>query len=225
MNKNIKKMLAAGVASTIVFTGISVDQAPAAQAQPQVQVMAQPPFGGFKIEPWMWGVAGAGILAVIGLIAGILGGGGSSHKPPATTTTPSPSTSTTTPKPTTLSEAEKQQLRNELTSAMYTWRKQNLSSNASSITQSAVVNKSAQDWANTMAQTGKFEHSGTEIYVENLYYKSVKPTAQEVITAWANSPGHRRAMSGTYLTRVGFGIERGVNGRYYVVFQGTSLPA
>lgn len=219
MKKNIKKFLATGVAATLVATGSQVVATPSAQAAPGVQFTANA--NGFRVEPWMLGIgAAAGIGALIALIAGILGSsstGGSSFAslPAGSEDIELPSTDNNqTDKPL---DAFRAEMLNELRA----WRKTNAPANASEIQLDASLNAGAQEWAEHMAKTGKFEHPTTGNFIENIWMGSYRPVEKDVISvSWANSPGHNQNMANSSITKVGFGIAKGSNGNYYVVFRG-----
>ena len=53
---------------------------------------------------------------------------------------------------------------------------------------------------------------GAKIVGENVAFGY--PTAEEVVNAWLNSPGHRANIEGNY-THSGFGVMQAPDGRYY----------
>jgi|TARA_R100000306_G_scaffold29587_1_gene32422 uncharacterized protein YkwD len=53
---------------------------------------------------------------------------------------------------------------------------------------------------------------GAKIVGENVAFGY--PTAEEVVNAWLNSPGHRANIEGSY-THSGFGVIQAPDGRYY----------
>lgn len=113
-------------------------------------------------------------------------------------------------------------LRSQVIDETNTFRKYN---GGPRITQVMLDNRThlnAQAWADELARTQSFYHdpklnSVDNIYAENIYMTgSANPTAQEIVNAWANSPGHRANMLQGY-NRIGVGISRGSNGMWYVV--------
>jgi len=92
----------------------------------------------------------------------------------------------------------------------------------------------AQEWAAKNAQVDNMVHRKNlpsfmsefnySYMNENLFYaKSTtgsKPTPEQVVTGWMNSPGHRRNMLKDRIDRIGLGIAQARDGGYYVVFNG-----
>ncbi|MDR1191089.1 MAG: CAP domain-containing protein [Verrucomicrobiales bacterium] len=87
----------------------------------------------------------------------------------------------------------------------------------------------AGEWAVKKAQVRDLEHRKNigelrgklrySFLNENIYYYSARPTADRVVTAWMNSPAHRRGLLHADLDQIGLGRARGDDG-YYVVFNG-----
>lgn len=69
---------------------------------------------------------------------------------------------------------------------------------------------------NFTALLGKLNYSYMN---ENIYFLSAPPPPERVVTAWMNSPGHRRNLLKDRVDKIGLGIARGQDG-YYVVFNG-----
>ena len=82
----------------------------------------------------------------------------------------------------------------------------------------------ANSWAGTMARTGTFAHQSLSPIMkscsaraagENIAYGTV--SADQMMTMWMNSPGHRaNILNGSY-THIGIGAVKASNGRWYGV--------
>ncbi|MGV0371939.1 CAP domain-containing protein [Corynebacterium pilbarense] len=76
------------------------------------------------------------------------------------------------------------------------------------------MNAFAQEWSETMARTGNFEHRSplkmpeqpNLVMGENILQNSPSATADAMVQQWANSPGHRANMLHTRYTHIGVGI-------------------
>jgi uncharacterized protein YkwD len=59
---------------------------------------------------------------------------------------------------------------------------------------------------------------------ENIYYAkkpaNTAPTAEQTVTGWMNSPGHRKNLLKDRIDRIGIGIARTKDGGYYIVCNG-----
>lgn len=83
------------------------------------------------------------------------------------------------------------------------------------------INNGAQNWANKMAQTNNFNHdpnlgaSGAKS--ENIFMSNAPVlAAQDVVNAWAKSPGHERNLLDG-VNETGVGIAKSDDGNWYVV--------
>jgi len=82
----------------------------------------------------------------------------------------------------------------------------------------------ANSWAATMARTGNFSHQSLSPIMnscaargagENIAYGNV--SADQMMTMWMNSPGHRaNILNGSY-THIGIGAVKSSSGRWYGV--------
>lgn len=77
----------------------------------------------------------------------------------------------------------------------------------------------ARRHANTMAQTGNFQHSNFGV-AENIAWG--QGDSSEAVGDWMNSPGHRANLLGGSYTHIGVSWARGRDGRLYWVQQFSS---
>jgi uncharacterized protein YkwD len=82
----------------------------------------------------------------------------------------------------------------------------------------------ANSWAATMARTGKFAHQSLSPIVkscsaraagENIAYGNV--SADQMMTMWMKSPGHRANILNGSFTHIGIGAVKTSSGRWYGV--------
>jgi uncharacterized protein YkwD len=73
--------------------------------------------------------------------------------------------------------------------------------------------KFARGWSGTQARVGKMYHSREPGWAENVAYGQRDP--QEVVTAWFNSPGHRRNMLNPSHTTIGVGVVKNGNTAFW----------
>lgn len=79
---------------------------------------------------------------------------------------------------------------------------------------------SAQSYAQQLAATNSFDHSGQNLF-ENLYFTSSSPA--NALNAWRNSPTHDSVLRAPDMHRAGIGIAPGSldgNSGFFVVLQG-----
>lgn len=84
------------------------------------------------------------------------------------------------------------------------------------------LNNLAQDWSETMAQTGDYRHRSPleapgepDLLIgENIAMKTPSQTAEAFVKVWANSPGHRENMLNPDFTHIGVGIADNGTRRY-----------
>ena len=86
------------------------------------------------------------------------------------------------------------------------------------------ANNYATSWAATMASTGNFAHQSLSPIMqscsaraagENIAYGNV--SADQMMTMWMNSPGHRANILNASYTGIGIGAVKTSSGRWYGV--------
>jgi uncharacterized protein YkwD len=91
------------------------------------------------------------------------------------------------------------------------------------LTVSTCADRYAEEWSDHMAATGLFEHRadllapmtacGAHAIGENIAYGNI--TADEMMTNWMNSPGHRANILNATFTQIGVGATTTASGRVY----------
>ncbi|KAB3522900.1 hypothetical protein GC425_03965 [Corynebacterium sp. zg254] len=106
----------------------------------------------------------------------------------------------------------------ELINALNDYRRQH---NLRPLQADAHLNNVAQDWSQRMAHEGKLHHRpnfmasyapGARTGAENCLMSYAGASAQDLIKAWHNSPGHRANMQNPEMTHVGVGVAYAANG-------------
>jgi uncharacterized protein YkwD len=88
----------------------------------------------------------------------------------------------------------------------------------------ACADSYANSWASTMARTGSFQHQSLTPILkacaaraagENIAYGNI--SADQMMTNWMNSPGHRANILNGSFTHIGIGAVKTSSGRWYGV--------
>lgn len=152
------------------------------------------------------------ILAALGAGAGTGGGAGAANTPPAKQTSIQQPAAKPAPAPAPKPSANRPVTQQQLLDATNRFRRAN---GLSTLKAEPALNNLAQDWSKQLAQSGQFYHrpnfanfypQGWRGASENIVQVGAGATADDMVRAWANSPGHRANMMDPQATHFGVGI-------------------
>lgn len=93
----------------------------------------------------------------------------------------------------------------------------------------------AGEWSDRMARRNRLGHRkdlqeqmkrlGYRAINENIFYSTGPVTARDVVTAWMNSPGHRRNLLAPSMNRIGVGQAINRSGVTYFTFNSAQATA
>lgn len=157
------------------------------------------------------------VAVVLSLLAAIGGAGtGVGHDAGTTPGTavqqPAASKAPATPAPKPAPTARRSVSQRELLDATNRYRRAN---GLSTLKAEPTLNNVAQDWSRQLAASGQFHHrpnfadsypKGWRGAAENIAKLGANATADDMVRAWANSPGHRANMMDPKATHLGVGV-------------------
>lgn len=218
MRKTTKKALSIGLSVGLVVAGVQAVDEPEVRAETistSAQGVPAPPALSLELDPRILSAVSFGVIALIVTIVSAVmnksGGNNSSGNSGGTATNPP-----------TDERAYLANLRSDFISQLRAHRTANdfpgnKINPVKPIHYDDALNNYADGWSSTMARTQNYNHGPKipgRVCQENLMMHYSAPTAEDLMIAWKNSPGHNQTMLTSEYKDIGLSTKFG-NGAYY----------
>lgn len=218
MSRTAKRVLSAGLAVGLVFAGVHAADEPEARAETvstSAQGVPAPPALSLQLDPRTLSVVSFGVIAIIvTILSAVMNKSGGNSSPG--------NSGGAATNPPIDERAYLAELRSDFISQLRAHRAANgLPGNTINpkkpIHYEDALNSYADGWSSTMARTQNYNHGPKipgRVCQENLMMHYSAPSAEDLMNAWKNSPGHNRTMLVSEYKDIGLSTKFG-NGAYY----------